>query len=867
MSRSEHTRFSGWTGFLVLSWVIVGALFLALRPSSTPPEDSTQTAQVVGTEEQAPSMPATVVSGELLLEIGPEAVAPADVCTAGLWWGTSRVATVECGEGGAFRFELDSRSVPASARLNLELERPGRLRGFIEVAIGQGTTTDVGRIALGEGFVVSGEVIDGQGRPVAGVVVDARPNPDLGEPLPWSRTTDGDGRFAFDTLPLGPITLRVADPRFAPSVVEAISPEDRVVIVVRPLEDLEGKVFATREVLDEAIVRIEGSSVWPPLELPMGESRDGSFIFEELPDGVYAIEVTAKGKASVPLENVTPDMRVDLALIDAYEVPVRVVDAEGEPVPAARVTLSYASVAMLKKSAETDEQGAARVGPVVPGPYVVRADADGYLPSRVEEVLVEGELAEPVQLVLQRAGALAGVVVDENGEPVPRAIVEIRTEVEFTAGEADARAALFARAAAPRAGAGSLGVTTGPVPDIPGLDEPDEVGDRGLLTDENGRFEVEGLFPGAYSLVAYHGGHASSAPVDVQLRSGEARDGLVLTLREGQRLTGRVRDTRDFPVEGARVSVDRSSFVFTDRQGLFDAGHFRGTVEITVRAQGLAPLRTSVTLRNRPKDVELTLLDADSSLEGRVRDGNDRPIDGVVVQLELDDRLSPMRFGETDSQGVFAFENLPAGGATLSLEHRDYSPLERAVRIRGATGPIELVMNEGWVVELMAVDADTGEAIGNARVKSGIITARMGRDGTVMLDGLPDIATLTVSAPGYASERRTVSRGETDDELVVELVPGGSVEGTVVDDLGQGLGGVVVEVRTRRGRALIGQDRTSRTGAYRVDDVAAGDVVIIARVPASLADILQDTEIQSDILEGLVTRDADVRFDRREGQN
>lgn len=820
-------------------------------------------------EASPAALPATVVSGQLLLEQGAppdDTLSAAGACTARLYSGSQRLAETRCTEDGRFALALDTAATPSSARATLELESPGRLRGVLEVSVGQGSDLDIGRVALGEGYTVSGEVIDGHGKPVPNVRVEARPNPDLGEPLPWVRSCDAQGRFAFDSLPVGPVTLRVADPRFSASVVEAVSPEDRVVIVVRPLEDLQGRVVASREVLDEAMVRIEGSSVWPPLELPLRASKDGSFVFEELPDGVYAIEVQGKGKASVPLENVTPDMRVDLALIDAFEVPVRVVDGDGDPVPDGRVIVSYGSVAMLQKVATTGADGLARLGPVVPGPYVVRADASGYLPSIPAEILVEGEMDEPIVLELQRAATIAGVVVNEGGQPVGGAVVEVTTQVEFTAGEADTRASLFARAAAPQAGSGSLGVTTGPVPDIPGLDEPDDVGDRGLLTDDDGSFEIEGLFPGTYSLVAYHGGHASSTPLAVELHSGESRDGLVLTLREGQRLTGRVRDSRDFPVEGARVSVDRSSFVFTDRQGLFDAGHFRGTVEVTVRASGLAPLRTSVTMRNRPRDVELVLLDADSSIDGRVRDVKDRPIERVVVQLELDDRLSPMRFGETDRQGVFAFENLPAGGGVLSFEHPEYSAREFGVRIRGKTGPLEFVLDDAWGIKAVAVDADTGDGIGNARVKTGIQTARVGRDGSVMLRGLPQTATLTVSAPGYATRRLTVSRGEVEGELVVELVPGGSVAGTVVDDLGDPVGGVLVEVRARRGRALLGEDRTSRTGAFRVDDIAAGDVVVIARTPPSLADIVVDTEVQTDVLEGLVTRDVDLRFDRRQGR-
>ena len=59
----------------------------------------------------------------------------------------------------------------------------------------------------------------------AEIVVEARPVPDLAEPEPWRATTDAEGKFAFDTLPPGPITVRCAPQGYAASVVDAIAPQ------------------------------------------------------------------------------------------------------------------------------------------------------------------------------------------------------------------------------------------------------------------------------------------------------------------------------------------------------------------------------------------------------------------------------------------------------------------------------------------------------------------------------------------------------------------------------------------------------------------------------------------------------------------
>ncbi|HLT37054.1 MAG TPA: carboxypeptidase-like regulatory domain-containing protein, partial [Enhygromyxa sp.] len=325
----------------------------------------------------------------MLAELEPWKLEPPlpNSCRVRAWQGSERVGEeLECGADGSYVLAL---APGTRGTVHVELEIEGHLRGMLEIEVEPGAESiDLDTVALGPGHRVAGQTLDARGEPLADVRVQALPQPNLGEVVPWRTTSDAQGRFEFTTLPYGPISLRAIKPGYALSVVEAIAPEDAVLMILDALIDLEGEVVGDPELLARAIVRLEGSSVWPAIEQPLDLSdHGGRFVFERLPDGVYGVEVTVEAEApgeqeyaSVPLENVTPDLRVAVALVPAFRVPIRVVDPEGDPVPGARVTIGYSQIGMLQKVAETDAEGRARVGPVVPGPYFVHADADGFLP-------------------------------------------------------------------------------------------------------------------------------------------------------------------------------------------------------------------------------------------------------------------------------------------------------------------------------------------------------------------------------------------------------------------------------------------------------------------------------------------------------
>ncbi|PRQ09470.1 carboxypeptidase-like regulatory domain-containing protein [Enhygromyxa salina] len=795
---------------------------------------------------------------------------------------------VPCAPTGDYELEL---TAGITGVVHVEILVAGHLRGLIEAnldptdadvpadqAAGQAAgqvvdgvrTIDLVSVALGPGHVVSGQTVDARGEPLANVQVQALPRPSLDEAIPWRTVSDAQGRFEFTTLPYGPLSLRAIKPGFALSVVEAISPEDEVLMVLDALIDLEGAVVASPDLLARAVVRLEGSSVWPAVERSL--AHDGSFVFEQLADGIYGVEVTVPASepggpefASVPLENVTPDLRVSLALVPAFRVPVRVVDPEGEAIAGARVTLGYSQIGMLQKTAETDADGRTLIGPVVPGPYFVHADADGYLPPEAVEVDVgmQGFEGPEQVVVLIRPAKLEGIVVDEDDRPVAGAEVVLDSEVAFSVGEGDTRRRMFA--AAIGASDGSLGVTKGAVLDIPLFAEDEEAGGIGVIvTDEHGRFEIDSLLPGSYRIWATHGEHAGSAVTTLELRSGEVHTNLRLQLREGVPLTGVVRSENGQALVGIQIDLGDGMILTTDDRGVFDAGFRRGEQELILRGVGMIPKRVAVELGDAPMDLEVELAPATGRFEGRVVDGNHQPIADVEVELRPLDGLSPSLITWTDARGLYGFDELAPGRVKLEFSHGAHVPAASDAVVDERAGlRHELVLDAGWAASVLVRSAVRGDPIANVELLAGHAKATTDNQGSASLSQLVgDAVKLELRAPGWVDKTIELRHDGTGlVRVTVELTEGGSISGTIDDDVGDPVASATIEVRSLRGE-LLGSTRSDGRGEWFVDGIPAGDVVVRAEPPSSGAAVLAPVELRSDIVRGEVTKAVRLRFER-----
>jgi hypothetical protein len=808
---------------------------------------------------------------EMFASLPPWTLASPPTCRVQGWQDGRPVGVeVGCDAEGRYALELPGE---LTGIVHLEVLIPGHLRGVLEVDL---ETEMHGRVelptlALGPGFTIAGQTLDARGQPLADVSVQALPRPSIDEPIPWRTVSDAEGRFELTTLPYGPINLRAIKPGYALSVVEALSPEDSVLMVLDELIDLEGAVVADAELLARAQVRLEGSSVWPAIEQPLAD--DGSFVFDGLPDGIYGVEVIVPASepggpefASIPLENITPDLHINVALVPAFRVPVRVVDPGRQPVEGARVIMGYGSLGMLQKAAQTDAQGRVQIGPVVPGPYVVQADADGFLPPAAVEVEVgpNGFEGEELVLVLIRPARISGIVVDEDDRPVEGAEVLLDSDVAFSVGEGDNRRQLFAVAVGSEDG--SLGVTRGDVPDIPLFAEGAIPGVYGVVvTDDDGHFSIDPLLPGSYRIWASHGMHAASSVVSFDLHSGEIRGNLRLQLRTGVPLTGVVRTANGQPIADVQIDLGDGMLLTTDERGVFDAGFRRGTQQLIVRGPGMIPKVVELELGESPLDIEVELEPAQGRFEGRVVDGNGQPIADVEVELRPLDGLSPSVITWTDAQGVYEFEGLPPGPVEIEFNHRDYVPSSDAVDVDASSGRThEITLDLGWSAQVLVRSAVRGDPLADVELRAGHASATTDRSGLATLDRLVgESVEVEVLADGWVG--RTVELHDDGSgrlAVTIELVEGGSIEGTIDDDIGEPVAGADIDVRSPTGEVL-GITSSDGRGRWRIDGIPEGDVVVVAEPPPSLSAVLAPAREPSDVIRGELTKSVRLRFDRR----
>lgn len=207
-------------------------------------------------------------------------------------------------------------------------------------------------------------------------------------------------------------------------------------------------LFKGREPAADVLVRLEGG---PEGFEPRSEITDvsGVFLFPRVPAGTgYGVVVRHGEYATVRRLDlvVGRDEQTDagtLFLEKAVELPVRVVDGAGAPIPAATVevygatppaegynpsswlesVMKMAEVPTPLRTVATDEKGEASVADLPPGYFSFSATAKGYGRAGAERLLTPETKLEPVEIRLGRGYSLTGRVTDGDGKPVEGTVI------------------------------------------------------------------------------------------------------------------------------------------------------------------------------------------------------------------------------------------------------------------------------------------------------------------------------------------------------------------------------------------------------------------------------------------------------------
>ncbi|MDH3625228.1 MAG: carboxypeptidase-like regulatory domain-containing protein [Myxococcales bacterium] len=581
-----------------------------------------------------------------------------------------------------------------------------------------------------------------------------------------------------------------------------------------------------------AEVSLAGSGFWPARSVRSG--ADGRFHWPGVPAGIYELRATHGALGSSPLEGLILDpgaRRVfGLRLGEGWELSGQVVDARtGRPIRGARVNVATGILGAHSRAVESDAQGRYALSGIVGDKPNLYVEADGYVPS--------GPLAasddEPgLDVRLEPAATVEGWVVDGRGQPIQGAIVRAYGGAGTNPGSAVAP--------------DSLGVTAGPVPAISAAGSRQLAFVDHVSTGADGAFRLSKLRSGPYTAIATHDSYAPGESEEIQVRPGATVSEVQIVMFRGAELRGRVRDARGDGLEGIPVELRLPSeglprMTVTSDDGAFAFRGVRGEVTVTAVPYDLPPASQTVSIGDaRRAEVELVLSSSLQTLRGRVFDEGGFGVEGALITVtSAGAAVSVRRSAKSASDGTFAVPALPEPPYDLQIEHPSYSAA-RLEEIEVTEG-VSVVLSAGLTLHGLVLDDWSADPLPGVRVKlegPTKLSTETARDGWFVFRQAPvGIYDLTFVHPDYEPQHQRIEVErplyvDRPQELAaVRLLPGGTIEGEVLDAYGEAVEGA--EVTWKDPPDWKAAVSTDSRGRFRLRGVKPGSVWITARHPSA----------------------------------
>lgn len=584
------------------------------------------------------------------------------------------------GAGGLARFEgLEPDEV------RIRATAPGRVPGRMAVSDLRKPGERAVTVDLQPGVALGGIVLAAGSRgPVGGARVVAEKGGRIGGMSTFTThaflmdtTADAEGRFRVDGIPRKEIvTLRAFAPGFVPgtrSLLLGEGAEEHPAIEIL----LSEAASAAGIVLDPEGRPVAGASVKEYPEDPTGErtplerleevqgpwgqglgrfcevktGKDGRFVLQGLSLGVpYRFCASGRGFARSPLTDppVTADapgqeLVVEIRLRRPSVLVVSVLDPEGARPREAKALIDDGGGLY---STDADPDGTFRFGELIAGSYTLVGRAAGL--QSVRETVALG--AEETKEVLLRLGRIERPAAEA---PPPAKPGKARIRLVPPAGSAlPARVTVAVENA--RKG-GGVGWTRSWSEGLVLLDDLPAGLARIVIS-------VEGF-----------------APVirEVEVPPGEERDLGTATLDTGAELSGTVQDAAGRPLAGARVWVQLPGFMEDAVATTGADGRYRvprlpnGDLHVRVASQGMLDLRETVAVAPGVNSRTFLLAPA-VAVRGTVRNGEGKPVEGVIVAFLLQGEAPPGARSEewdtTDGNGAW---DLAVVAGSYAVEVRD----------------------------------------------------------------------------------------------------------------------------------------------------------------------------------------------------
>jgi protocatechuate 3,4-dioxygenase beta subunit len=458
--------------------------------------------------------------------------------------------------------------------------------------------------------------------------------------------------------------------------------------------------------------------------------QEGLFRIRNVPAGTLRLDITHerifKTQKTVPIGDEEPLNKT--FVIDAGDGVLHGTVAIVPDRPAAEAQLRVSLKQGKTKRIRADDDGSYRVPGLPAGEYTIRVTHDEAL--ELAETLTLGVGEEKAHdFVLKKGLVVGGVVQEADGTPATGVRV-------FVYGPNN---------------------NTGPRQYV----------SRGTVVDEDGKFLLQGLFPGTYRLTV----NENDAPVREAFSMDDCQAGdteLLILLSKALIVPVMVTGPEGKPLAGARLVVSRvregfSQMYFphgnddgplTDAEGKADLS-LRAGSKYTIRAASapLLPARQTVDLTGgeAPQAPLALPLTRGQPLAGTVTDADGNPLAGYHVFASTPNGFGQLEVTEdtprttTDEKGQFLLQGLPSGllSVTVSVDKDgEQAVASKRVQLAAETPERKLtfrVATPGTVAGHIDVPPDTKHSI--ARImqpqKGTSRNAPIDADGSFRFENLP----------------------------------------------------------------------------------------------------------------------------------
>ncbi|MFC7370130.1 carboxypeptidase regulatory-like domain-containing protein [Fictibacillus iocasae] len=534
----------------------------------------------------------------------------------------------------------------------------------------------------------------------------------------------------------------------------------------------------------------------------------GGYSFEGVAPGSYTATATAANFTTatqqVTIEANEESVQNFALAPNPGSVSGTVTSSTGGPVSGASVRV-LDQLGNVIANATTALNGTYSITNLPVGTFNVLASAEGFPNESRSLSISAGQNVTGFDFVLQGAVApasVSGAVLDENGQTVANATVQILDSLNNVIG------------------------TT--------------------VADAFGNFSVSNLPSGSFTVRASAAGFAPGF-TGITLAAGQDLSDVIVRLTSiasPGTITGLVQDPSGIPIPGAAIVIrDQSNVVIgtanTDANGAFTvSGLAAGSYTVVASADnfGTNTVSTSVSAGGT-SNVVITLSVNPGTVTGQVTNAvTGTPIAGTSIRI-ADSAGTTVAETATDENGNYTVTNLSPGDyRAVAVNPAFQVAIEAFSLTPGETEIINfaLLPAPGTVIGNV-VDAETGEIIPGATIEvlSNLVviaSAAVNNLADYIIGGLPEgLVTIRANAPGYATETFTINviSGEIITQNFSLLSSPGSISGTVTDAAGVAVVGATVQAFDSIGN-LIGTAATDQNGDYTIPNLPSGNITVIA---------------------------------------